>query len=219
MTLDTKKVIYSLSYSLFFLAVLWSVKLLEIVTDFDLYTYGNYPLSLRNSFGIVTQPLIHEGVMHLWSNSLPLLFMVWALFYFYGDISFKVFFFIWLASGLFTWFVGRPSYHIGASGMIYGFAFFLFFSGLLRRMRTLMALSAIVAFLYGGLVWNMLPFVEYWEPSLSWEGHLSGAFSGVVGAFLYRNHPPQPILTEDILEEEPDSDTYWLENNEEEQQK
>lgn len=221
MNIDSKKILYAFYYPLFFLFLLWLTKLIEITQGLDFYTYGNYPLDLSHLGGIITQPFIHESFAHLWSNSIPLLFLIWALFYFYGDISFKVFLLIWFLSGLFTWCIGRPSYHIGASGMVYGFAFFLFFSGIIRRMRSLMAISAIIAFLYGGMVWSMLPFVQLWEPNVSWEGHLSGAFSGIICTILFRNRPPFPpqeLLEEEIKETDDNEVQYWLDSTENEEE-
>lgn len=219
--IDSKKLVYALYYPLLLLLLLWLTKLFEITQGVDLYTYGNYPLDPSHLTGIFTQPFIHENFAHLWSNSIPLLFLVWALFYFYGDISFRVFMIVWVLSGLVTWFIGRPSYHIGASGMVYGFAFFLFFSGILRRMRSLMAISAIVAFLYGSMVWSMLPIVQIWEPTVSWEGHLSGAISGLVCAIWFRKSPPYPPVEIPETEEpssEDDSPQYWLDPVESEEE-
>lgn len=112
------------------------------------------------------------------------------------------FFIIWIGCGTITFLIGKPGWHIGASGIIYGLAFFLFFSGLLRKYVPLIAISLLVTFLYGGLVWNMLP---YFAPSgTSWEGHLSGAVTGTICALAFMNHGPQkpePFANEDEEEE------------------
>ncbi|MDD2798554.1 MAG: rhomboid family intramembrane serine protease [Bacteroidales bacterium] len=216
MNIETKKIIYALYYPIILLGILWLVKLVEITSNLDFSDFGNYPLSLDHLSGILLQPFIHENISHLWSNSIPLLFLVWSIFYFYGDISFKVFGLVWIGSGLFTWFIGRPSFHIGASGIVYGLAFFLFFSGLFRRMLPLMALSALVAFTYGGFVWNMLPVSEIWRPELSWEGHLSGAISGILLAIVYRKHSPQPVVVVEDSKTEEIADEYWLDIPDEE---
>ena len=216
MNIDTRKIIYALYYPSFFVGILWFVKLIEFSLNLDFYAFGNYPLSLDHLYGIVLQPFIHEGISHLWSNTIPLFFLIWALFYFYGDISFKIFLAIWLGSGIFTWLIGRPSFHIGASGIVYGLAFFLFFSGVLRKMRPLMALSAIIALSYGSMVWSMLPIVQLLSPELSWEGHLSGAFIGTLLAVWYRKAPPQPEIQPVELPSEESTDEYWMTYNEEE---
>jgi hypothetical protein len=100
-----------------------------------------------------------------------------ALFYFYSNVKWKVLFFGTLLTGVLTWFLGRPAYHIGASGVVYMLVSFLFFKGILSKQFQLIALSLIVVFLYGGLVWYLFPVDE----QISWEGHLSGF---IVGTFL-----------------------------------
>ncbi len=203
-TRETKRLLYAFYFPGIFLFLLWSVKLFEMQFGWDLRAYGNYPRDVSRLYGILLQPVIHEDILHLWSNTLPLLILLWALFYFYGDIYFKVFGWIWIMSGILTWMIGRPAYHIGASGLVYGISFFLFFSGVIRQRRSLMALSAIVAFLYGGIVWNMFPIAEYIAPQTSWEGHLSGAISGTALAFWMRRLGPQ--REEPLPEEYPEDD-------------
>jgi membrane associated rhomboid family serine protease len=98
---------------------------------------------------------------------------------------------LWLLSGFFTWLIGRQAYHVGASGLVFALVFFLFFSGLFRKYIPLVAVSMVIAFIYGSMVWSMFPFAEYVDADLSWEGHLSGAFAGLIIAFVFRRHGPQ----------------------------
>jgi hypothetical protein len=63
-------------------------------------------------------------------------------------------------------------------------AAFHFVSGIIRNDTRLLTLSVTVVFLYGGMVWGMLPI----KPDVSWEGHLWGAVSGVVLALYYRKY-------------------------------
>jgi membrane associated rhomboid family serine protease len=154
--------------------------------------------------GILTEPLIHSGLRHLFSNSIPLIVLGWCLFYFYNEIGFAVMPVLWLLSGFFTWCIGRESWHIGASGLVYALSFFLFFSGIFRKYIPLMAVSLLVVFLYGSSLWNMFPVAEIVDPSISWEGHLSGAVSGLIGAAIFRHYGPQkPEEAEELEEEEP----------------
>jgi len=95
---------------------------------------------------------------------------------------------IYFLSGMWIWISARQNFHIGASGVVYGLASFLFFSGMFRKDNRMMALSMMVAFLYGSMVWGIFPF----EERVSWEGHLWGAVSGLALAFLYRKQGPQP---------------------------
>jgi hypothetical protein len=103
---------------------------------------------------------------------------------------------------------GRESYHIGASGLVYGLTTFLFFSGMFRRDIKLMALSMLVVFLYGGMVWGIFPLFI----GISWEAHLFGAFSGLLFAFVYRMEGPQRKVYawENETDDEADEpDAYW----------
>jgi len=123
--------------------------------------------------------------------------------------------FVWLVGGLFTFLIGQPGWHVGASGLIYSIAFFLFFSGFIRRHIPLIAVSLLVTFLYGGLVWNMFPVFA--AENTSWEGHLSGAFAGILAAIVFRKEGPQkrdPFEDEDENEETKYTD--YQENTDEE---
>ena len=167
--------------------------------------WGIYPGKIYSLKGIITFPLIHADAKHLFSNSVPLLVLSWCLFYFYKDLGYGVFPILWILSGVFTWICGRDSWHIGASGLIYSLAFFLFFSGIFRRYIPLMAVSLMIVFLYGSTVWNMFPIAEIVDPSVSWEGHLAGAISGFLCALIFRKQGPQnpePEPDEEDNEEE-----------------
>jgi membrane associated rhomboid family serine protease len=182
--------------------VIWLVKIIEVIMHTSFAKYGLFPLELEGLRGIVFSPLIHSGFRHLFNNSFPILFLGTALFYFYRNLSYRVFFLIYLLSGLWLWFFGRSAYHIGASGLIYGMASFLFFSGIFRKYIRLMAISLLVVFFYGSLIWGIFPLKE----NVSWEAHLMGAIAGFILAIYYRNEGPQrPKYTweeEDEEEEE-----------------
>lgn len=174
---------------LFLIFIMYMLKILETGMDWDFTRLGVYPLDKRGVFGIFAHPFVHSGFRHLLANTLPFFFLSWCLFYFYKDIASWILLVIWLCAGIFTFVIGKPGWHVGASGIVYGLAFFLFFSGLLRRHIPLVAISLLVAFLYGGLVWNMFPFFA--KASTSWEGHLSGAVAGTIAALLFRDYGPQ----------------------------
>jgi membrane associated rhomboid family serine protease len=158
--------------------------------DLNLYKLGVYPRTLSGLKGIIFYPFIHGSLQHLFNNSVPLLVLTACLFYFYRPIAFKTFGLIYLLSGFWIWISARESYHIGASGLLYGLAAFLFFSGIIRKEKKVIALSLMVAFLYGGMVWGILPIQE----RVSWEGHLWGSVAGVVLAWLFRKKGPQQPL-------------------------
>ena len=173
---------------LYFVLFLWIVFWVEGNYNLYLTKYGLYPQRLEGLRGILFSPFIHSGVKHLFNNSIPLFILMTSLFYFYRKIAFKVLIYGVLLSGLLTWIIGRPSYHIGASGIVYLLFSFILFSGMIRKYYRLIAVSLIVIFLYGGMIWYIFPIKE----GVSWEGHLSGFLVGILFAVMYRKHGPQP---------------------------
>ena len=123
---------------------------------------------------------------HLYNNTIPLGLLLASLFYFYRDVALKVLLIGALVSGLVAWCIGRPSYHIGASGIIYLLASFIFFKGIFAKYYRLVALSLIVVFIYGSLLWYIFPT----KKGISWEGHLGGFLTGLAMAFLVKTKVP-----------------------------
>lgn len=188
---ELQKILLAGVIPLFLLLVICLMKFLETGMDWDFTHLGIYPLQQRGVFGIFAHPLVHASWRHLLANAFPLFFLTWCLYYFYKDIASLILFSIWLLEGVGTFCIGHPGWHVGASGIIYGLAFFLFFSGLLRKHVPLIAVALLVTFLYGGLVWNMFP--HFVRVTTSWEGHLSGAIAGTVCALLFRSKGPQRV--------------------------
>jgi membrane associated rhomboid family serine protease len=174
----------------------------EVIFNFNLTHFGLLPGSLKGLPGIFLGPLIHENFKHLLSNSLPLLLLGSGIIYFYWNSSFKVFALIYLGSGILDWIFARKAYHIGASGLIYGFVVFLFFSGIIRRDRRAIALALIVTFLYGSIIWGVLPL----DNGISWESHLFGSVMGIFSAFLFKNYDPPAKYSWEYEEEEEEKD-------------
>jgi len=190
---------YSLFISVALVIGLWIIKLIEFEYGFDFSEWGVLPRNVSGLRGILFSPLIHSNFEHLSANSLPLLVLTFSLFFFYRRYSYLIFILIYLLSGLFVWLGGRDALHIGASGVIYGLAAFLFLSGILSRNVGLLTISLVVALLYGGLIWGIFPI----KPEISWESHLWGAVSGFLLAYLFRHSAPADRV---IIEEEEDSD-------------
>ncbi|WP_456378523.1 rhomboid family intramembrane serine protease [Lutibacter sp.] len=197
------------------LVLIWFIYFLEINFGFNLNKYGIYPKSVVGLRGILFSPFIHSNAKHLINNSVPLFVMLGCLYYFYQKIANKVLIVGVLLTGILTWVFGRPSYHIGASGIIYLLVSFIFFSGVFRKYYRLIALSLIIVFLYGSMVWYIFPT----EERISWEGHLSGFLVGLVFAFIFRKKGPQPeifVFSEnEEFEKQFDESGNFIENNEE----
>ena len=185
--LEKKRFYISLAYSVFFLLIIWLVWFVEITLDLDFARYGLFPRKLSGLKGIIFAPLIHANLTHLFNNSVPMLVLTTALFYFYPDLSVRIFLLTYLMVGIWVWVGGRDSYHIGASGLVYGLVSFLFFSGVFRNYILLMAVSLVVVFLYGSLIWGIFPIKE----GISWESHLLGGVAGLTLAIYFRKSGPQ----------------------------
>lgn len=186
---DKEKILSSLFYSSAFVILLWIIQVIQWAFDIDFTSLGILPRKLQGLKGIITSPLIHADFPHLISNSITLFILLFGLLYFYRSASVKVFSIIYIADGLLVWIFARQSFHIGASGVVYGLASFLFFSGVFRKDKRSVALSLLVVFLYGGMVWGVLPV----KPEISFESHLFGALTGLICAFVFRKYDPPEI--------------------------
>ncbi len=214
MVSEKRKFIHSLIFPSLFVVLLWLVKIIEYAMEADFAFLGLYPLSLRGLIGIITAPFIHGDFSHLFANTSSLFVLGIMLFYFYRSIAYRVFFFTWLLTGIWVWLLGRESYHIGASGLVYGLAAFLFASGIIRKNQRLLAITLVVVFLYGSMVWGIFPKF-FPRKNISWESHMMGMLAGVVLAVFYRKHGPQrKKYSWEYEEEEEDDDdddesAYW----------
>lgn len=168
---------------------LWLAFAYDRVYALDLARYGILPRTFKGLAGILISPFVHADLEHLVNNSAPLFVLGWLLVYFYPKVAGRVTLISWLVGGIWVWATARESLHIGASGIVYGLAAFLFTSGVIRRQRGLMTVSLIIVFLYGSMWWGMLPLI----PHMSYESHFFGALAGVVLAFVYRKVPPAHV--------------------------
>ena len=179
---------------LLFAGLMWLVFVPAFFLDLELGHYGLYPRQVSGLMGIVTAPLLHADWAHLLSNTFPLILLSAIVFYNFPLRSGLIVALLYLFSGLLAWFMARPAYHIGASGVVYSLASFVFFSGMFRRDRTSVVFSVVIVFLYGGMLYGIFPT----EGRVSWESHLAGGIAGFVGGFVFRNTdlPPAPPKTE-----------------------
>ena len=172
-------------YPILLVLAIWFAFWLEQRFGFNLRAWGIKPRELIGLRGVFFSPFLHGDTTHLLSNSLPLLLLSLTLFYFYRGIAFNVIIFGGILTGILTWIIGRGgSVHIGASGVVYLLASFLFFKGIWSKNMRLIAVSLVVVFIYGSLIWGVFPG----KPKISWEGHLSGFVSGIIFALYYRKY-------------------------------
>lgn len=189
-----KVIVKRLIIPLTFPLVIWVIHLVAYLFNISLSQLGVLPRNFSGLIGIISAPLIHGGFSHLLSNTAPLIILGISLFYFYPKQAYASFLVIYIGTGLLVWLFGREVYHIGASGVVYGYVSFLFFNGLFRKDNKSIALSLLVVFMYGGLVWGVLPGMK----GISWESHFFGALMGFVASFIFRKiDPPKKYDWED----------------------
>lgn len=201
---EKKRISVSFLIPVYFVSILWLVFFAEYASGLDFSWLGILPRTIVGLRGILFTPFLHGSIGHLMSNSVPLLLLGGGLIYFYRHIAYSVFAWIWIIDGIGVWLLGRESYHIGASGLVYGMASFLIFSGILRKNRQLQALSLVVVFIYGSLIWGMFPFI----PDVSWEAHLFGFLAGVYFSVHFLKEGPlnDPIPEWMTQEDEEETD-------------
>lgn len=175
-------------YPIFFLMLIWLVFWLQVRFFPVIKTWGIVPETWVGLRGVLLSPFIHSNIQHIYHNSIPLVVLSMALFYFYRPIAWRVLFFGILLSGLITWFIGRPANHIGASGLIYVLVSFIFFKGIFAKHFRLVALSLMIIFLYGSMIWYVFPIKD----GVSWEGHLGGLITGFLFAGFFRKAVAKP---------------------------
>lgn len=195
------------SKSIFFIPVLyvvaiWVLYWIEIKFNFNFNKFGILPRNFQGLRGVFFTHFIHSDTKHLFNNSIPLFVLLLSLFYFYRDIGLKILIYGGVLSGALTWIIARESYHIGASGIVYLLFSFVFFSGIIRKHYRLVALSLIIIFLYGSMIWYVLPIKE----GMSWEGHLSGFIMGFLFSIIYRK---KGIVKKEYQFSKTEFDTYF----------
>ena len=177
-----------IGFPILFILIIWFVFWFEVRFGYSFNHFGVYPRTLIGLRGVIFSPFIHSNIEHLYHNTIPLFVLSVALFYFYRAISWKVIFYGILFSGFLTWCIGRPSNHIGASGLIYVLMSFTLFKGIFARHFRLIALSLLIVFLYGSMIWYVFPI----KAEISWEGHLSGLIVGFLFALYFKKSIAKP---------------------------
>jgi len=175
--------------ALWLVLLLWVVLIVDNLFGLHLARFGLRPKHIEGLVGVFTAPLLHSGPEHLFSNTLPLIISLTTLLYLYPRAAMRVLPIIWIGSGLLAWIIGRPSLHFGASGLVYGLLSYVFIAGILRLDMRSVAVSIMVWFLYGSMIWGLVPI----RPNMSWELHLGGAILGVALAIVFRRWDITPV--------------------------
>lgn len=184
---------------LLIVAIMWAGFLLQLTGVLSTCKGALIPLVPEGLKGVLFSPFLHGNLEHLTSNSLPVAVLVFLLYQFYPTLATKILTTGWIATGLLIWSIPPISLFsqeylatciVGASGIVYVLAFFLFVSGIIRKEKNLLAISLVVGLYYGSLIWGIFPeefFYQLDEPSrVSWQSHLSGALVGITLAFVFR---------------------------------
>ena len=208
------KLIDSVVWPLVITIAIWIVFFMDINFSWELRQFGMHPRELRGLAGIFTMPFLHGDFDHLMSNSIPLVLSMGFIFIFFKDKKTKILTFNFLLTGILLLFIGKSgTNHIGASGIVYAYIFFLVTHAFITRNKEMLGASFILIFLYGSLIYGLFP--EYGKlvgKNISWEGHLSGALSGILFGILFRNKGPQQAIffvDEEDDDDDDDPDAYW----------
>ena len=208
----------------FIVVLLWLIQWAQYLFAIPFYRFGILPQTLEGIKGIFFMPLIHDkyNLHHIINNSIAFFLLSTLLAYAYRKLFLPVLVLSWVGCGFFLWLFAKNhgAYHIGISGVIYALFSFLFVSGIIRRYFPLQAMSFLVVFLYGSLVWGIFPMDQH----ISWEGHLAGFLSGIMLAILYRKQGPvrpkyQYEVEQELGIDPPDLEGEWLRRMQEAEEK
>ncbi len=162
-------------------ALMWLIEALDsLFLDGRLDQQGIEPRTLTGLDGILWAPVLHGGFGHLLANTLP--FLVLGGFVAFAGVRrfLIVTAFVVVLGGLATWLFARPAIHVGASGLVFGYAGFLLVAGFVEKSLKGIAVAVIVGVLFGGMVLRGIAPVSAF---VSWESHLFGLAAGVLAAF------------------------------------
>ncbi len=211
-----RNLVLAIKIMLGFLAVIWAVFLFERLLMINLGQFGLRPREGIGLLGLLTTPLLHGNLSHIGSNSAPLFIGGVAMLFLYPNSSLRALPMIYVGSAALAWVFARPSVHIGASGLVYGILAFVFVSGLLRRDMRSVGVSLLIWFLYGSMLWGVLPGAHL----MSWELHASGMMTGLLLAVVFRAWDRPPVKRYEWDDEDEDEDAgssgqgdHWYDNN------
>lgn len=200
------RVVKKLRFPLLLVVTIWAVEIYEQISFNDLSNFGIYPREWNGIIGVITSPYIHSDFEHLMSNTVPLFVLTTIMVFFYKRVAVPSFIIIQVLTGIAVWLFARQSYHIGASGVVYGLVAFVFWSGIFRRNNRSIVLALIVVVLYSGYFYGIVPNKD----GVSWESHLFGGLVGIFTAFLFKDLKEPDDIKKDPWEDEIESSHYFL---------
>ena len=174
-----------------FVALLWAVQVVNWITGYGCNpAFGLIPRQVSGLDGVIAMPLLHGSFAHLMANTPPLLVMGGLLVATATRALLAVNAVVIGLGGGLVWLFGSSAIHIGASGLVFGWFGFLVARGLVDRSTVTLGAALLVGFLYGSILWGVLPG----QLGVSWEAHLFGAIAGAAAAMLVRTHVHAPRL-------------------------
>ncbi len=164
------------------LAAMWIVEIADVALDGRLDQLGIEPREAHGLIGLGTAPFLHAGFAHLIANTIPFVLMGFVIAFQGAVRVIAVTAMVMLVSGLGTWLVApEGSLHIGASGVVFGYATYLLARGGFNRDLMEIAIGVGVALIWGtALLGGLMP-----QDGISWQGHLFGAIGGVLAAWAF----------------------------------
>ncbi len=181
-----KRVKESIFIPLWFCFLIVLVFLIQLSLDLDLGFLGILPQTFTGLSGLLLAPLIHGNFIHLMANIFPLFFLGSCLYFFYDRVADQVVISCYGVTNFIVWLFGRPYFHIGSSGLVYGLAVFLICLGLFRGSIKAILISIAVLLTYGSIVYGIIPSST---GRVSWESHLAGTCVGMFMAYFYSQKP------------------------------
>jgi len=167
-----------------FAVIIWGIEIANLFTGYHLSGLGIFPRTPQGLIGIPLAPFLHAGPIHAALNTIPLLILGSFVSLRGARTYLGVSAIIILLGGGAVWLLGRPSYHVGASGLVFGYFGFLVARGWYDRGFSSLAMAIVTIILYGGLLWGIFPVRGY----ISWEGHLFGLVAGIIAARVLKKH-------------------------------
>jgi membrane associated rhomboid family serine protease len=163
-------------------AIMW---IIEVVNSLDSYALdsdgGLIPRDVDRVWAIFTSPFLHASWQHLIDNTIPFVFMGVIIALRGAARLALVTLIVIVVGGLGTWLIAPgASNTVGASGVVFGYATYLFTRGLFDRSAFQIFTGVIVGAVWGGaLLSSIVP-----HAGISWQAHVCGAIGGVIAAWL-----------------------------------